>query len=459
MLPFLKNIVKRAPGPLVRGATFLYRLTPPSFRYGRGFKKALALLQQSEHWDTGELEQYQQRRLESLLNHCYSNVPYYRKVFDERGLKPGDIQVPDDLKKLPFLTKEIVRKNKKDLLATNFSFWSREAAHTSGSTGSPLNFFVDNATMSMNRALALRHLAWVGYKEGDPVAVFKEPLSGRHGRFKDYDPVTRELRLTLTRSDDTELEHIFEALETFKPTFISAWPSSLYILARWIDRHKPLKHRPKFLITSSENLYPHVREQIESTFRCQLSDWYGQEESVAIAMQCSHSGKYHVQMELGILELMPREDGYDEIVGTCLHNFAMPFIRYKSGDLAVKGGESCTCGRKHPTIDGIIGREADLIVTPERKLVSPLGMNYAFYYLNEIKEGQIIQHDLNTLLVKIIPWEKLSEDTIATLRNQLTEHVKSSSMEFVFECVDEIPRLKSGKRPFVISNLRSQDFD
>ncbi len=460
MLLYLKNLLKRAPGPLMRGAQLLYRRMPPSLRYGRKFREALALLSESERWDIEQLREYQQQHLESLINHCYFNVPYYRRVFDERGLKPKDIRSPQDLKKLPFLTKEIVRKERNNLLARNFSSWKREPAHTSGSTGSPLNFFVDDATISMNRALALRHLTWVGYKNGDSVALFKEPLSVDNARLQDYDPMARELRLTLATSDDAELGQIVQALESFKPTFISAWPSSLFILSRWIKRNRPLKHRPKFLITSSENLYPHMREQIESTFRAQLSDWYGQEESVSIAIQCSHSKKYHIQMELGILELLPtNKNGHNEIVGTCLHNFAMPFIRYRTGDLALQGHEPCQCGRKHPTLDEIIGREADLIITPEKKIVSPLGLNYAFYYLDEIKEGQIIQRDLETLLVKVLPWGKLSEHTLVTLRKQLAEHVKSKRMEFIIERVDEIPRLDSGKRPFVISHVKKQEFN
>lgn len=456
---YLKNLAKKAPGPIKRWAQYLYRHIPPAWRYGRGFREALAMLNESERWDLKALLQYQEQRLEILLNHCYQNVPYYRRIFDERDIKPRDIQSQEDLKKLPFLTKEIVRKEKANLLATNFSSWNREPAHTSGSTGSPLDFFMDNAAMSINRALAMRHLMWVGYKNGHAVALFREPFGDDHERPQEHDPVARELRLTLTRSDGRELSQIADALESFKPDFISAWPSSLNILARWMERNRTLKHTPKFLITSSENLYPHVRERIETTFRARLSDWYGQEESVVTAMQCSHANKYHVQMELGILELLPKRAGFFEIAGTNLHNYAMPFIRYRTGDLAVKDGGSCECGRKHPTIDRIIGREADLILTPEKNVVSPLGLNYAFHYLEEIKEGQIIQEDPKTLVVKVVPWETLSENTLALLHNQLTNQLRSSRMRFIIERVDEIPRLESGKRPFVISLLPEEEFN
>jgi phenylacetate-coenzyme A ligase PaaK-like adenylate-forming protein len=460
MLLCLKNTLKKAPGPLMRAARSLYRLAPPVLRYGKAFRVDQDLLRESEHWSTRDLTRYQEEHLRLLVAHAYSNVPYYRKIFDARGLKPKDIESIQDLKKLPYLTKEIVRKEKRDLIATNIPVFKRAHEHTSGSTGSPLDFVTDCTTMPMNKALALRHLTWLGYKERDPVLLFREPGLGYRPKFREYDTMSRELKLVLTRSDESELRLAAQAIEEFKPAFISAWPSSLYILGRWLNRNKPLKHRPKFIVTSSENLYPHMRQSIETTFGASVSDWYGQEESVAVAMQCSFSKEYHVQMELGILELAPRDDGLSEIVGTCLHNLAMPFIRYRTGDLALEGKRgTCPCGRMTPTLSEIVGREADFLVTPERTVVSPLGLNYVFHRLDEIKESQIIQEDAKTLVVKIVPWESLSESTLARLRKRLLDHIRSDRMRVVMQRVDEIPRLAGGKRPFVVSHLAYQELD
>jgi len=211
-------------------------------------------------------------------------------------------------------------------------------------------------------------------------------------------------------------------------------------------------------MTSSENLYPSVREQAERAFGTAVIDHYGQNEEVACAFQCSEANGYHIQVEHSIVELLPLRDGEWEIVGTSLHNTGMPFVRYRTGDLAIGSDEPCACGRKHPVISAIEGRDSEIIVTPERNIVAPVAMDYAFYHLEEIREGQIIQEDINTLRVKIVPWERISEQTKASLKKELSSYLKSETMRVHIEEVEEIPRTKRGKRPFIISRIKIDDY-
>ena len=88
----------------------------PSYRV---YREMYTLLGKSQWWSREELAAYQAAALSRLLDHAYVNVPYYRRVFDDRGLVPGDIQTPADLRLLPFLTKEIVQANLPDLKARN----------------------------------------------------------------------------------------------------------------------------------------------------------------------------------------------------------------------------------------------------------------------------------------------------------------------------------------------------
>ncbi|WP_243669029.1 hypothetical protein [Methanoculleus chikugoensis] len=108
----------------------------PSYRT---YRQMYALLRQSQWWSREELAAYQARALSRLLDHAYENVPpYYRRVFQERGLVPEDIRTPDDLALLPFLTKEIVQANLPDLKARNYPESAFEYVRTSGSTGTPM---------------------------------------------------------------------------------------------------------------------------------------------------------------------------------------------------------------------------------------------------------------------------------------------------------------------------------
>ncbi len=459
MRGYLKTLLqRRVPEPIRKWAQLIADRVPPSVRYGKPYSESLALLKESETWDEETLVAYQEKRLQILVNHCYDNVPYYREVFWQNGLTPKDIQTVNDLQKLPFLTKEIVKRRKEDLIATNISFLNREVASTSGSTGAPLDFYMDPTTRPMERALAFRHLSWLGYKKGDRLAVFKVPPLSDPKQFYQYLPRSGELRISFRDIDEPRLEKMVDLLEQFKPDFISAWPSSLYILARWMERNKRTIQPPKFIVTGSENMYPHMKERIEEVFKASVSDFYGQEESVAIAMQCSLGQGYHVQMEMGIVELVPFRAGMSEIVGTGLHNMVMPFLRYRTGDLTTDGSGPCPCGRKHPLISGIVGREADLIVTPEGKLVSPLLLNPPFHRLEEIKEGQIIQEDVETLRIVIVPWDRISESTREQLGREISDALASPGMRVIIEELEGIPRTGSCKNAFVVSRIRLEDY-
>ena len=108
----LQELAKRGlPYPAKQGLKYIHSTIPPRFRYGKMFWDTYNFLQESQWWTRERLEEYQMHQLSRLLHHAYENVPYYRKAFDERGLKPKSIQDFDDLRKLPYLTKEIIRKN------------------------------------------------------------------------------------------------------------------------------------------------------------------------------------------------------------------------------------------------------------------------------------------------------------------------------------------------------------
>jgi len=115
----LEKVVKSLPYPLEQGIRYIYGAVPVPLRYGKTFRQMYAFLQESQWWSREQLEEYQLEQLGRLLEHAYENVPYYRRVFDERGLKPKDIQDFKDLQQLPYLTKEIIQNNLSDLVAKN----------------------------------------------------------------------------------------------------------------------------------------------------------------------------------------------------------------------------------------------------------------------------------------------------------------------------------------------------
>ena len=178
----------------------IYSLVPISIRYGRIYTEYMELLEQSQWWSRQEIEQYQWRQLEALLKHAYQNVPFYRRIFDERGLKPEQIQNFDDFRQLPFLTKELVRNNFDDLVARNYSKSKQLSVITGGSTGNPLLLYYEKGvSRSKELAFITTLLHRVGYKFGDKVVVLEHFLgssAGKKGLWA-YDPIKNRLLFSI----------------------------------------------------------------------------------------------------------------------------------------------------------------------------------------------------------------------------------------------------------------------
>ena len=100
------NVYRKLPKSIQYVVRYAYATIPLSIRYGKVFRDTYAFLQESQWWSREQLQEYQLEQLSKLLRHAYENVPYYRRIFDERGLKPKDIQDFKDLQELPYLTKD-----------------------------------------------------------------------------------------------------------------------------------------------------------------------------------------------------------------------------------------------------------------------------------------------------------------------------------------------------------------
>jgi len=310
----------------------------------------------------------------------------------------------------------------------------------------------------MERAQELRQLRWLGYETGDIVAELRSETFADPAAIYRYSPVSKYLRLGPAGEDDESLSRTAKLLRKFKPAFISAYPSALRILTRWLARNKETIPPLKFVVTSSETLYPSIRQQAEEVLKCRVIDHYGQNELVACASQCAEAAGYHIEMEQNIVELIPSREGENEIVGTSLHNLSMPFLRYRTGDIGEMGHEPCPCGRKLPVLKSVKGRYGDIIVTPEGTLIPVATMTYPFFHVEAIREGQIVQEAIDTLRVKVVPWENYTDETEKLFVQKLNYYLKSQGMNIIVEKVTEIPRTRRGKKPFIISHLNVDDY-
>jgi len=463
------ELLANLPHPIKQGLKYIYGAIPSRIRYGKVFWDTYNFLQESQWWSREKLEEYQMQQLEKLLKHAYENVPYYRRVFDERGLKPKDIQDFDDLKKLPYLTKGIVRENLNNLIARNIPKRDIEYVTTGGTSGKPLGFYIEKRTNLIRMAFEWREWNWMGYKFGDKCVVLRGNVVKRkeNGKPAWWECDVENNYLILSTYDMTEenLPRYIKKIEEFKPKVIRGYPSALDILARFIkenDLEINVKGNIKAISTSSENLYLAQREMIEKVFKCPIFDKYGNCEQVTILGECEKHEGYHDFMEYSYMEILDKEgkpvteEGQiGEIVSTGFTNYAVPFIRYKTEDLVEYTTHKCSCGRELPLVKKIEGRLQEFIVAKDGALIA---LGPAIFGIHDaewtkVKQIQFLQEIAGELAIQVVKNPSCSGEEIKKYVLKLFKVSFKGRIELNINFVDRIPLTKRGKYRFLVQKL------
>ncbi|MDD3933166.1 MAG: phenylacetate--CoA ligase family protein [Methanoculleus sp.] len=427
------------------------------------YKKTYTLLRQSRQWSREELAAYQAEALSRLLDHAYENVPYYRRVFEERGLVPGDIQTPEDLALLPFLTREDLQKSLPDLKARNYPETAFEYVTTGGSTGIPVGFYYEKGA-SRAREWAFMKTQWdrVGYRFSDRCVVLRGYIVGsaRDETFWKKTLFGRWLLMSSHHMTEETLPAYIDRIRTFRPGFIQAYPSMAVILARYMVEHgvEPFP-TVKAVLCGSENLYPWQRSLLAEAFGCRVFSWYGNSEQTVLAGECEESTHYHIFPEYGIVELIGRDGrpverpgAMGEVVATNLTNFVCPLIRYRTMDLAVLGKSPCTCGRNYPLLERVEGRVQDFIVTSKGELLSGITMNIDTDAFDNVKQFQFYQERVGEVILNIVKKPAFSDLDADYLRREVGRSC-GDDVTITIRYVDNIPLTARGKYRYFVQNM------
>jgi len=439
----------------------VYDLARRTSRFSRG-----RILRKTQWWRREEIERLQNRNLHVLLKHAYETVPYYRRIFKERRLTPGDIRNTSDLTKLPYLTKEDIRKSPNEMISLNYGT-RRLIPYQSGGTGDPIKFFVTKDSYSWEVAAEFRTYGWAGYELGDRCFMFwGSPLDlTRAGSM--VQRINRSLERILIAGTFVLSDEVFEesaqALRKFRPKIIRGYASSVAMMAKYLNDVRIQDVRPEAVITSAETLQDSMRKTIEEAFDCPVFDYYGSREIGAIAGECEEHSGYHISAENVIVELVDNNEAVSPgerglMLITNLRNFGMPFIRYKIGDIGVPCSEACSCGRGLPLISSIEGRISDFMACYDeaQRRIIPVGPIYpviisAVMHL-PVENCQVVQENIDMLTVKLVKSKGYAEEHTDYLVNYMQKQL-GSSVKIQIEFVDSIPPLPSGKRSVFLSRI------
>ena len=458
----MRDLITKVPYSIKQNLKYIYRIIPAPIRYGKVFRETYAFLQESQWWSREKLEAYQMFQLSKLLRHAYENVAYYRKIFDERGLKPKDIQNFHDLKKLPYLTKEIIRENLHDLIAQNYPKSKLEYVRTGGTTGIPLGFYVDKC-IADSKEFAFILTMWnrVGFKIGDKRVVLRGhfPYASRE-KFCKYNPIEKTLQFSSIHMSDETLPTYIKKIRNFQPDFLHVYPSTITILAKFMSRNN-IEPFPsvKALLCGSENIYPWQRKFLEEIFHCRVYSWYGHGEKCVLAGVCEKSNYYHIFPEYGFVELyskdgspVEKENELGEIVATGFNNYATPFIRYKTEDIAVNSKQNCSCGRNYSLLRKIEGRRQDFFVDKTGSLITfNCSDESTWSVTHKINDFQYVQDSPGKVLLNIDARSKFTISDIEQIKRDFLKYYSDFNIDIKF--VETISRTETGKFRYLIQNL------
>jgi phenylacetate-CoA ligase len=424
--------------------------------YRRSYQETSRFLQQSQWWSNEQITAYQRDQLRALLDHAYRHVPYYTTLFDTYGIKPQDIRTPEDFQKIPFLTKELVQHHTKDLKATNYTPSQFEYTLTGGSTGFPLHFYVEKGVWYA------RHLAYIKTLLERADCHPLDPSVLLTGNIKpfEYRPFSHTLVLSSFSLTPENLQRYINKIQRLHPHYFMGYPSALTILATYMKKNAVSLDRVRALFCYGETLYDWQREFLEDVFHCRVHTQYGHREQCVLAGTCEKSNQYHVFPEYGFVELIDEqgnqvttEGGRGEIVATGFHTGIFPFIRYRTGDLAVYTTHPCPCGRQGPRFQSIEGRVQDFVLSKTNRLVPFMGIHHLIARSTEnVLECQLYQDHIGDIVVRIVPSENYSGIDERRIREGFSERF-GEEFNLLITSVETIPRTPRGKYPFLVQKL------
>ena len=434
-------------------------------REGSTVPQHLAALEESQFFSREKIEELRFERLKKLLLHAYRNCPFYTERFDSVGFDPKKLQSFEDYLVIPVLTKQDIQQNLERLTSQNLPKEELVPDKTGGSTGKPLNYFIDRDRIWSRNAAAIRHDRWTGWDIGQKSGY----LWGHHGDMAGLTAFKAKLRnllhdrrliLDTATITTAKLEQFRKDLLSYNPTIYVGYANSVYLYARYLKESGAKDyHRPTAVITSAELLDRQQREVIEEVFSCRVFDRYGCRETSIIASECDRHTGLHVCAENIYLEVIadsrPAVPGQlGKIVITDLMNYGMPFIRYQIEDVG-KASETrdCPCGRGLPLMEMAAGRVTDFLTTPDGKIISGASLTI-FLIANTpgLAQAQFYQERKDEIVLRLVKGEKFTDESLKFLQTEIPKFF-GPSVRYELQFVDEITVEASGKYRFSISKL------
>lgn len=369
-------------------------------------------------------------KIASILQYASVHVPYYKKLFEEKGINFDERNAQECFYKIPVLNKNIVLNNSDTFISDEFKKGELDVDRTSGSTGKILNIYWNNqdkikSLMSLWSARKILHnilptskccyFHSIAYRTASDLSE-KEVFSPRM--------MVRDKGLVLSLSklsfEEKTLDIYYRKIFEFDPEWIMCHPSTLYLFADFIEKtNKKRFNKLRFIELTGEYLIDSYRKKITDVFNVDTANHYGAKEVNGIAYECKNGHLHCLDNNVYVEIINGNENvGYDNVGHVCvtgLNNRSMPFIRYNLEDIAIlRKGSMCGCGNHTPYLEICAGRNNEVIKLNNGKSVECVVFFYVVEWINAhlnniISQFQIIRTSQNKFEVKLVLFDKYND--------------------------------------------------
>lgn len=387
-----------------------------------------------------------EKRVIREVQNAYANVPFYRAKYDAHGVDMRRIRTLDDLKLLPVVSKDEIREQFPDgIVSRKYKVEDCHYSATTGSTGRSLPFVFSHATFAFYIATGIRMYSIIGYRPWHKMVYIKYTAL-------DYPKIGPFFRTEHIPST-LPVEQQIEMLRTMKPDLLIGYASLIYEIARRMTADDLQRIQPKFIGLNSELSTQDERAFIARVFGCPVYDDYSTEETWMVASDCKH-GNYHLFIDNVWVEFLdpngnPVKAGEEgEMFLTTTRSPAMPFIRYRIGDLGKFSSKPCSCGLGFPVIEEFNGRADDSFILPGGKYVSSLKILNTFTknikkHLHLMEEFKVIQKEPDLVVIQFVKGKEFNpcylDELVAELHRlfdapvrievEFVDHIESRSIK------------------------------
>lgn len=430
---------------------FKYSLT-----YFKFYIKALNYLSHKSKW-----KKMQKEELLKILNYGIEHSVFYRK--NVGAIKLDANTVLSSLKKFPTITKQTIIENSwnifSDEVPREYGAW-RE---TGGSTGVPLKFPSLASSYYIEDVCQMMLYHEMGFKWGDRVVYFggdrvsEELEKKRIFWLKKKNLPYGKYCYCIRYLNDSTFPDYLNSLNKVSPKFLRGYTSSIKDFCRYVKKGGvKLKFQLKGVYLTSESSTLEDRNYIESILHCPVWGQYGHTECSIFAVSKPHDLTYYANPLYGYTEILDEEGNQvpigsiGEITVTGFNILGMPFIRYRTGDLAVYGGVT-----KYGEIilKELLGRSRDYLFDDDGNKIYALSLLFDIdnlKLLDSIKAWQIEQDVDGVVKARIIKDDSYSD----IVEKGIKSSFKDKNITIHIEYVDNIPRTKRGKHKFIIQNYQ-----